>query len=66
MQTNIFTVIKSHLNDAQIEMQSNPTLAAWRMAFVRELVDRLDRSVQHDITDQELDQITVKLHNRFK
>jgi len=38
MKTQVSFVIKSHLNDAMIEMETNPTQALKRLQFVKYLV----------------------------
>jgi hypothetical protein len=38
METRVSLVIQSHLSDAMVEMESNPTLAHERLSFVKYLV----------------------------
>ena len=38
METRVSLVIKSHLNDAMFEMETNPTQAQERLHFVKYLV----------------------------
>ena len=48
-ETPVSLVIKSHLNDAMIEIQYNPELAQSRLEFVKYLVHRFpDTTVKID------------------
>jgi len=57
-ETPVSLVIKSHLNDAMIEIQYNPELAQSRLEFVQYLVHMFPN------TDTEID--VKEVHKQFK
>ena len=57
-ETPVSLIIKSHLNDAMIEIQYNPELAQSRLEFVQYLVHMFPN------TDTEID--VKEAHNQFK
>ena len=50
-ETPVSLVIKSHLNDAMIEIQYNPELAQSRLEFVKYLVHHYPNTNQEIIPD---------------
>jgi hypothetical protein len=46
METRVSLVIQSHLSDAMVEMESNPTLAHERLSFVKYLVHHYSNTQQ--------------------
>ena len=63
-QVKVSLVIKSHLNDAMIEMSSNPELADHRLRFVQYLVHFYPNTNQEIIIDWVYDQFLK--HNSSK
>jgi hypothetical protein len=58
METKINLVIQSNLNDAMIEMESNPQLAQERLRFVKYLV--------HMFPDTTIKINVESVYNQFK
>ena len=54
--TRVSMIIKSHLNDAMVEMDSNPILAQKRLQFVKYLIHMFpdtDTRIDEDIVYQQ-------------
>jgi hypothetical protein len=58
METKVSLVIQSNLNDAMIEMSSNPTLAHERLSFVKYLI--------HHYSDTQTKIIVDFVYEQFK
>jgi hypothetical protein len=58
MNTSIWTIIHSNLNDALIEMRQDRGMAADRIRFVQELINQFQHQrISVRISDDELNQI---------
>ncbi len=58
METSIWMVISSHLNDSLIEMHTDRNAAADRIRFAQELIRRFSvQKISARVTNEELDQI---------
>jgi len=51
MKTKVSLVIQSNLNDALIEMESNPSLAQERLRFVKYLIHHYSNTNQEIMVD---------------
>ena len=51
MKTKINLIIQSNLNDALIEMESNPSLAQERLRFVKYLIHHYSNTNQEIMVD---------------
>ncbi len=51
MKIKVSLVIQSHLSDAMIEMESNPTLAHERLSFVKYLIHHYSNTNQEILVD---------------
>jgi hypothetical protein len=57
MSVKISIVVKSHLNDARMEIVDNPNLANDRLKFITSLITFAKNDLNNEITDEELDNL---------